>query len=75
MHFVTDHETYKIASKTITQAFWRIFDILVIMGKVVCQVVFLVINIDNYDILLGLKFLMKIGMEKGAIQIYNRLGI
>ncbi len=41
------------------------------VGKVVCQMIFLVVDIDNYDILLGLDFLMQIGaifgVEKGVI--------
>jgi hypothetical protein len=43
------------------------------MGKVVCQMIFLVVDIYNYDLLLGLDFLMKIGVvvdiEKGIIQV------
>jgi hypothetical protein len=49
----------------------RIKDIHVMVGKVVCQMIFLVVDIDNYDILLGLDFLMQIGaifgVEKGVI--------
>ncbi len=37
--------------------------------------VFLVVDIDNYDLLLGLDFFIKIGvvidMEKGVIQVHN----
>jgi len=37
--------------------------------------VFLVVDIDSYDLLLGLDFLMKIGavvdVEKGVIQVQN----
>ncbi len=43
------------------------------VGRVVCQMVFRVVDIDNYDLLLGLDFLMKIGVvvdvEKGVIQV------
>jgi hypothetical protein len=45
----------------------------VIVGKVVCQMIFLVVDTYNYGLLLGLDFLMKIGVmvdvEKGMIQI------
>jgi hypothetical protein len=37
----------------------RIKDIHVMVGKVVYQMIFLVVDIDNYDILLGLDFLMQ----------------
>jgi uncharacterized PurR-regulated membrane protein YhhQ (DUF165 family) len=70
MHLVLGHETYKTTSNIITQALERIIDILITLGKVVCQMVFLVVDIDSYD-LLGLDFLMKIGamvdVEKGVV--------
>jgi hypothetical protein len=70
MHLVLEHETYKTTSSIITQALGRIIDIPTTLGKVVCQMVFLVVDIDSYD-LLGLDFLMKIGamvdVEKGVI--------
>jgi hypothetical protein len=41
------------------------------VGNVVCSMVFLVVDIDTYDLLLGLNFLMKIkatvDVEKGTI--------
>jgi hypothetical protein len=40
---------------------------------------FMVVDIDNYDVLLGLDFLMKIGaivdVERGLIQVRKGLGI
>jgi len=73
MHLVSRHETYKTTFKMVIRALGRITNILVIMGRVVCQMVFLVVDINNYDMLLGLDFLMKIGVvvdvEKGVIQI------
>jgi hypothetical protein len=75
MHLVLGHETYKTMLGTIIQALGRITNVLVIVGKVVCQMIFLVIDTDNYDLLLGLDFLMKIGVvvdvEKGVIQVRN----
>jgi hypothetical protein len=69
MHLVLGHETYKTTSSIITQALGKIIDIPVTLGKVVCQMVFLV-NIDNYDLLVRLDFLIKIGamgdVEKGG---------
>jgi hypothetical protein len=71
MHLVLSHKMYKITSRKITQALGRITDIPVTIGKVVCQMIFFVVDINNYDLLLGLDFLMKIGtivdLEKGVI--------
>ncbi len=36
-------------------------DIPMHVGNVVCSMVFLVVDIDTYDLLLGLNFLLKIG--------------
>jgi hypothetical protein len=62
---------YKIVLGTIIQALGKITDIHVIVSKVVCQMNFLVVNINNYDLLLGLDFLTKIRMvvdvEKGVM--------
>jgi hypothetical protein len=73
MHLVSRHETYKIMLRTITTTLGRLDDIHVHVGNVVCNMVFLVVDIDTYDLLLGLDFLMKIGtmvdVEKGTIQV------
>ncbi len=49
------------------------------MGGIICQIIFLVVDTDNYDLLLGLDFLMKIGVvvdvEKGVIQVRNEPGM
>jgi hypothetical protein len=78
-HLVLGHKTYKTNSRTITKTLGRIFDILVTIGKVVCQMIFLVVDTDNYNLLLGLDFLMEIGvvvdLEKGVIQIQNKPSI
>jgi hypothetical protein len=59
----------------ITQALGRINDVPIIVGKVVYQMVFLIVSIDSYDLLLKLDFLMKIGVvvdvEKGVIHVKN----
>jgi hypothetical protein len=79
MHLVLGHKTYKTTSRTITQALRRIIDILVTTGKVVCQMIFLVVNMDIYNLLLGFDFLMKIkvviDVGKGIIQVWNRPSI
>ncbi len=61
MHLVSRHETYKTTSGTITIALGRLDHILVRVGNVVCNMVFLVVDTYTYDLLLGLDFLMKIG--------------
>jgi len=66
---------YKIALGTIIQALGKIVDIHVIIGKVVCQMIFLVVDIDSYDLLLRLDILMKIrtiiDVEKGIMYVWN----
>jgi uncharacterized membrane protein len=66
-------------SRTITQTLGRITDIPITIGKVVCQMIFLVLNTYNYDISSGLDFLMKIGtivdLEKGVIHVWNKPSI
>ncbi len=73
MHLVSRHETYKTTFGMVIRALGKITNILVIVGRVVCQMVFLVVDTNNYDMLLGLDFLMKIGavvdVEKGVIQV------
>jgi len=73
MHLVTGSETYKTASRVIMQAFGRIDGVLVKVGGVQCNMTFMVVDTDSYDVLLGLDFLMKIGaimdVERGLIQV------
>jgi predicted aspartyl protease len=61
MHLVIESETYKTASGVVTQAMGRIDELLVKVGSVQCTLTFMGVNTDNYDILLGLEFLIKIG--------------
>ncbi len=78
MHLVSEHETYKITSRTITIALGRLDDIHVCVSNVVCNMVFLVVDKNTYDLFLSLDFLMKIGavvgVEKGTIQVRHGLG-
>jgi len=71
MHLVLGHETYKTTFGTVTTALGRLNDIPMHVGNVVYNMVFLVVDTDTYDLLLGLDFLMKIGamvdVEKGTI--------
>jgi hypothetical protein len=56
MHLVTSHETYKIAYGMVTQTLGRITDPLVRVGGIICQMVFLVVDIDNYRFVIGFGF-------------------
>jgi hypothetical protein len=73
MHLVIGSETYKIASGVVTQALGRIDEVLVKVGGVQCTMTYMVVNIDNCDVLLGLDFLIKIGaivdVERSLIQV------
>jgi predicted aspartyl protease len=73
MHLVVGSESYKTTSRVITQALGRIDEVAVSVGGVNCAMTFIVVDTDNYDVLLGLDFLMKIGavvdVERGLIQI------
>ncbi len=70
MHLVSGNESYKIVSSTITKALGRITNILMKVGNVQCNMVFSIVDIDSYDVVLGLDFLMNISivvdMEKGS---------
>jgi predicted aspartyl protease len=71
MHLVVGHETYKMTSGIVTQALRRIAKLLVEVGGIICQMIFLMVDTSSYDLLLGLDFFMKIkaivDVEKGVI--------
>jgi len=62
----------------VTHALGRIDDILIKVGGVQCTMTFMVVDIDNYNVLFGLDFLIKIGVivdvERGLIQVKHGLG-
>ncbi len=78
MHLVSGSETYKTASGVVTQAMGRIDEVSVKAGGVQCAMTFMVVDIDSYDVLLGLDFLIKIGVivdvERGLIQVSHGSG-
>jgi hypothetical protein len=59
MHLVTEFETYKIASRVVTQAMVRIDEVFVKVGSVQCTITFMVVHTDSYDIVLELDFFDK----------------
>jgi hypothetical protein len=79
MCLVVGHETYKIAFGLVMQALGRITKLPIKLGGIICQMIFLVVNIDSYDFLLGLNFVIKIrtivDVDKGFIHVCNRLGM
>jgi len=78
MHLVSGSETYKTASGMVTQALGRIDEVPIKVGSVQCTMTFMVVDTDNYDVLLGLDFLIKIGaivdVERGLIQVRHGPG-
>ncbi len=62
MHLVIGSKSYKITFSIITQAFGKINEIVVKFGKIQCPMTFMVVDTNNYDLLLGLDFLIKIGV-------------
>jgi len=79
MHLIVGSETYKIASRVVTQALGRINEVPVVVGGVQCTMTLMVVDTDSYDVLLGLDFLMKIGtivdVERGLIQVRKGSGV
>jgi hypothetical protein len=73
MHLVFGFETYKTASGAVTQALGRIREMSIKVGGVQCNMTFMVVDTDSYDVLLGLDLLIKIGaivdVEQGLIQV------
>ncbi len=78
MHLVSGSKTYKTASRVVTQALGRIDEVPVKVGGVQCTMTFMVVDMDSYDVLLGLDFLIKIGaivdVERGLIQVRHGPG-
>jgi len=78
MHLVTGSETYKTASRVVTQALDRIDEVPVKVGGVQCTMTFMVVDTNSYDVLLRLDFLIKIGaivdVERGLIQVRHGPG-
>jgi predicted aspartyl protease len=73
MHLVSGSETYKTTSGAFTQAVGRIEEVPIKVGGVQCNMTFMVVDADSYDVLLGLDLLIKIGaiidVEQGLIQV------
>ncbi len=62
MHLVIGFEIYKTASGVVTQALGKINEVLIKVGSIQCIMTFMVVDINMSDVLLGLDFLIKIGV-------------
>jgi predicted enzyme related to lactoylglutathione lyase len=69
MHLVFNNENYKMASSTVTKALGKITNPLVKVGNIQCNMVFLIVDTNSYDIFLGLEFFMKIGAVVDARKV------
>jgi hypothetical protein len=73
MHLVSGSESYKTALGAVTQALGWIKEVQIKVGGVQCNMTFMVVDTDSYDVLLGLDLLIKIGaivdVEQGLIQV------
>ncbi len=73
MHSIIGMESYKTATRIITQNLGRMNEITIKVGKVQCLMTFMVVDIDSYDLLFKLNFLIKIetivDVKKGTIQV------
>jgi predicted aspartyl protease len=73
MHLVSSFESNKTTSKVVTQALNKIFEFLIRIGDVQCLMTFTSVDTNNNDLLVGLDFLIKIGVvvdvEKGLIHV------
>jgi uncharacterized protein YlaN (UPF0358 family) len=61
-----------MAFSVVSQALGMIIELLVRIRDVQCLMMFMIVDTNNYDLLLGLDFLIKIGVvdvKKGLIQI------
>jgi len=78
MHLVVGFEIYKIASGVVTQALGQIDEVPIKVGGVHHTMTFMVVDMDSYDVLLRLDFLIKIGVimdvEWGLIQVRHGPG-
>jgi len=77
MHMVYGTKSYKTMASTIIRTLGKIIDLLVKVGNIQCNMVFLIVDTYSYDILLGLNFLMNfktiVDVEKGVIEVQNGL--
>jgi hypothetical protein len=54
MYIIVGFESYKMTSKLGTQALGRMNDLVVCSSEIQCLMIFMIVDINNYDILLCL---------------------
>jgi hypothetical protein len=78
MHLVFGSQTYKTVLSAVTQALGWIREVPIKVRGVQCNMTFMVVDTNSYDVLLGLDLLIKIGaivdVEQGLIQVRRSLG-
>jgi hypothetical protein len=78
MHLIDGYESYKTALGVVMHVLGRIEGLPIQIRETKCNTVFMVVNTNNYDVILGLHFLIKIGIvvdvEKGLIYVRQGLG-
>lgn len=78
MHLVIGFESCKTIFRMVIQAMGKIERLPIQIRDTQCSMVFMVVDTNNCDILLGLDFLIKIGVvvdiEYGLIQVKQRSG-
>jgi hypothetical protein len=58
-----------MASSVVSQALGMIIELLVRIRDVQCLMKFMIVDINNYDVLLGLDLIGVVDVKKGLIQI------
>ncbi len=75
---MSNSKSYKTSSRVVTQTLGKIFELLVRVGDVQCLMTFMIMDINNYHLLVVLNFLIKISVvvdvEKCLIQVKQGLG-
>ncbi len=79
VHLVVGLESYKTILQIVMQATGRLENLLVKVGGIKCFTTYMVVDMHSYKILMGLSFLVKIGVimdvKRGLIQVINDIGL
>jgi hypothetical protein len=79
MHLVVGLESYKTTLQIVMQPMGRVEFFLMKVGGMKCFTTYMVVDMHSYNILMGLNFLMKIGViidvKRGLIQVINGIGL
>jgi hypothetical protein len=68
---MSSFQSYKTTSGVVTEAFCKLSELPIRIGDVQCFMTFMIMDINNYDLLVGLNFFINISVvvdvEKGLI--------